>query len=101
MNKLNRKAKINKLENREFRIIVIGDLNAYYQKILKKLDFYFQPVWLSDAVNGPSDDGYWDLRSSIIGFGKTFLINSLNDDQIFIDMVDNHNYAENFGYVFN
>ena len=101
INQFNRKSKLDQIENRDFHKIEIEELKKYYLKLLKLLEYYFQPVWLSDAVNGPSDDGYWDLRSSIIGFGKEFLLESLNDDQLFIDMIQDNNYAENFGYIFN
>ena len=101
INQAERKAKIDKLENRKVERIDILELKEYYFKLLKLLKYYFEPLWLSDACSGPSDDGYWDLRSSIIGFGKEFLTESLNDDQLFIDMSQNHDYAENFGYIFN
>ncbi len=98
---LERREKLNKVEKRSFNKIDIKELGQYYKKLLNLLKYYFEPVWLSDVVSGPSDDGYWDIRSSIIGFGKEFFLDSLEDDQLFIDMCIHHDYAENFGYIFN
>ena len=95
-----RKEKLNKIDGRDYIKIEISYLKEYYDDILSLLEVYFKPVWLSDDCDGPSDDGYWDLRSSIIGFGQDFLIRSLGDDKLFLDMAKHHHYAENFGYIF-
>ena len=89
---------INKYESR-YSSIDINKLKYRYLDILSALYYYFKDVWLFST--DISDDSYWDLRFSIVGFGKDFLISALNDTQVFLDMVNNKNYAENFGYIFN
>ena len=44
-------------------------------------------------------EDYSDIISSIIGNGLTYTLNCLSDDKIIIDMVENDNYASNFGYL--
>lgn len=74
-----------------------------YQMLLGLLEQYLKEIWLSDENEyGPSDDGFWDLRSSIIGYGKEFLLELLkNPEEVFLDMAKNNKYSENFGYIFN
>jgi len=48
----------------------------------------------------PSDDGYWDLLSSIIGFGKKFVIKCINNKMEFVEVAEKDNYIENFSYLF-
>jgi len=70
--------------------------------IEKKLYDYFKFVWLSKKYNKimPSDDGYTDLISSIVGKGKTFVKRILQDPKIFLQMAKDEDYAESFIYLF-
>jgi len=70
-----------------------------YDNIYHSLYSKFESTWLSDEYDFmPSDDGYTDLISSIIGKGKDFCYNITDDD--FIKMAENDDYRENFGYLF-
>lgn len=73
-----------------------------YDKIYGELYNYFKGIWLSDENEyGPSDDGYSDLLSSMIGSGKRFTNSCINEPMKFIDMAKNRSYVENFGYKLN
>lgn len=98
--------KINKIEN----YIIVNNyffdsdklIDEYYRiyKILLRSTFeVFDDVFYSGELN-VSDDGYWDLRSSIIGYGKKFLLKCINDKQLVINIGKNRNFKENFGYIF-
>ena len=43
-----------------------------YQILLRSTFDIFKDVFFSGELE-VSDDGYWDLRSTIIGYGKNFL----------------------------
>lgn len=78
----------------------IKNAEDVYKNLKDHLMDYFETIWLSNKW-GPSDDGYWDLISSMIGFGKDHVLSALNDDDVFLDMSEFDKYAENFGYIFN
>jgi hypothetical protein len=64
------------------------------------LSEYFKPVWLNKNYNFmPSDDGYWDLISSIVGFGKEFTKECIDDPNNFVKMAKDDFYVENFSYL--
>ena len=67
----------------------------YYQ-----LYDYFKDIWLDKKYSDfmPSDDGYVDFISSIIGKGKEFTKKCIDDEKVFIKMAKNEDYAENFVY---
>ena len=71
--------------------------NIYYQ-----LYDYFKSTWLDDKYNKfmPSDDGYSDLLSSIIGKGKYFVQKCINNTDFFVRMAESDDYVENFQYLF-
>jgi len=71
-------------------------------KIYIQLYRYFESTWLDDKYGKymPSDDGYGDMLSSVIGLGKKFVINCINDVNLFINMAKDDYYAENFTYLF-
>jgi len=79
-------------------------MNFYdeYHKLYKELFNYFKPIWLDDKYNifMPSDDGYSDLISSVIGKGEFFINRCINNHKLFVDMAMKSEYAENFGYIF-
>jgi len=70
--------------------------------LYQQLSEYFRSTWLDDRYSKfmPSDDGYWDLLSLIIGFGKGFLIKCINDKKEFVKVAKEYNYVENFSYLF-
>lgn len=67
-----------------------------YEKIYVQLYNYFSELDL-----GVSDDGYWDLLSSVIGSGKRFTKKCINEPKVLVDMAKNYEYVENFEYVIN
>ena len=73
-------------------------LHKEYQKIYNQLYNYFNDL---DLDLGVSDDGYWDLLSSVIGSGKRFTKKCINDPKVLVDMAKNYKYVENFEYVIN
>lgn len=79
----------------------IVSFSQYYHTFYILLYDYFQPIWLSKKYNSfmPSDDGYSDLLSSIIGMGKTFVKSCIDDTNKFIEVARNEDYVENFGYI--
>ena len=85
-----------------FDVETVQYVEDKYNKLYDNLSKYFQSIWLSDSNReGPSDDGYTDLMSSMVGFGKDFVIAALNSPRsVFMDMATNDKYAENFGYIF-
>ena len=105
--------KLNKIDNNNSNVFyshktyndIAKEYKIEYTTILKMLENYFVDT-VKDAVENSnesiflSSDSYWDLRSSIIGYGKEFMLEILEDDEIFIDMVKNLKYCENFGYIF-
>lgn len=72
-----------------------------FHKIYSQLYDFFRPIWLSDKNNyGPSDDGYWDLLSSMIGCGKRYTKKCIIEPwKYFIEMAKEHKYVENFSYL--
>lgn len=70
--------------------------------IYQQLYEYFEPIWLSDSYNDvmPSDDGYFDLLSSMIGLGKKFTQKCIDNDYYFVKMAKDDFYVENFKYLF-
>lgn len=75
------------------------DCHMIYQQLYE----YFKPIWLSDTYNNvmPSDDGYWDLLSSMVGLGKKFTQKCIDNDYYFVKMAKDDFYVENFSYLFN
>lgn len=75
--------------------------NEYHQFYMKLYD-YFHDIWLDDEYNSfmPSDDGYSDLLSSIIGMGKTITKKCIDDTDKFVTIARDGYFIENFGYLF-
>lgn len=73
-----------------------------YRLIFNSLADYFEDIWLDDKYRTfmPSDDGYSDVISSIVGKGKWFTKKCIENTEEFIDMIKNDDYVENFGYLF-
>lgn len=101
-----RKQKINKIKrciqnnNLNFdKNELIKEYHSIYQVLLRSTYDIFKDEFISGKLN-VSDDGYWDLRSSLIGYGKDFLLKSLGNKQMVIDISVNRNFRENFGYIF-
>lgn len=70
--------------------------------IYHQLYDYFQSTWLDDQYDFmPSDDGYWDLVTSIIGLGKEFAQKCIDDKDNFVKLAEEDYYAENFSYILN
>lgn len=73
-----------------------------FRNIYKELDKYLKDRTKDIYLSAEGDD-YWDLRSSIIGFGKNLYLNviegSKNNYQI-KELDSNNDYYENFGYIF-
>lgn len=86
---------------KKYEYDVFMSFNNEYDKLEKQLSEYFRPVWLDDKYDifMPSDDGYSDLISSIIGRGKMFVKKCINDHNVFINMAKNNEYVENFGQI--
>lgn len=96
-----RKDKLKKINNPGYSAINIHEYDIFYFKLLTISNKFFYDCFLDkNKIISISDDGYWDLRSSVIGYGKDFLIKCINDKQIFIDLANQHDYYENFGYIF-
>lgn len=77
-------------EFKKFRVI--------YEKLGKYLELRLEDVELY-----AEDDGLWDLRSSIIGYGKDIYIDVIkgdNDNKEIHGYDDRNDYYENFGYIF-
>ena len=77
--------------------------NEYYRFYMELYDYFFT-IWTDDNYNNimPSDDGYSDLISSIIGKGKNFTKKCIYDPiYYFVKMVKENDYIENFGYLLN
>ena len=72
-----------------------------YHNFYMKLYEYFEPLWLNKKYSFfmPSDDGYTDLISSIIGRGKNFTKLCIDSQEIFLKTAKNEDYIENFGYL--
>jgi len=94
---------VEKMKGRIFKNFEYDDflsLSDEYIKLENDLKKYFKTLWLSqDNTLNVSDDEYWDLISSVIGKGKKFIIDCINDKTNLIDMVKKENYAENFSYI--
>lgn len=102
LNILIRKEKLRKINSEKYsenKEILSLQLETDYRLLLGYLDDYFVDYFRKNKI-GIGDDSYWDLRSTIIGYGKDFLIKCVNDESIAADMAKNHTYCENFGYIF-
>lgn len=99
--KRTRKEKINKIENNYYfdSCELKDEYYRIYTILLRSTFDIFKDVFISGELE-VSDDGYWDLRSSIIGYGKNFLLKCINDKQLVINIGKNRNFKENFGYIF-
>ena len=86
------KFKINNIynENEMYRFGFI------YKELYDKLYQYFYDEWLKYCIYHfiPSDDGYSDLISSMIGKGKKKLIECIKDINNFVKMAKDENYKE-------
>lgn len=76
-----------------------------YDLLYKLAHGMLKEAWLGDPGLNVSDDGYSDLISTIIGYGKDFYYSILEahlegDHTTIREMADNSDYKENFGYVF-
>lgn len=58
-----------------------GELDFMYNKLY----FYFKEIWLNNKL-GVSDDGYWDLLTSVIGSGKKFTKECILYPKTLVDM---------------
>lgn len=84
----------------------VRKFNDEFNILYKKLYEYFKPYWLGEVSGfkggfGVSDDGYWDLLSSIIGKGKVWTIKCIRNPKLPVLMVINDEYLENFQYILN
>lgn len=80
----------------------IKQFEIEYDNIYYDIYDYFEKTWLDDKYRRfmPSEDGYVDLISSVIGKGKSFLQKCIDNKNIFIKMAKNDDdYAENFKYL--
>ena len=80
----------------------IEEFDDECHEICQQLYDYFYDIWLDEKYNDvmPSDDGYTDLISSVVGLGKRFVTAIINDTDKFVKMAKNNYYAENFTYLF-
>jgi len=81
----------------------IENFNNEYHKIYTQVYNYFEPIWLDEKYSDvmPSDDGYTDLISSLIGKGKKYTKICIEHTGFFIQMARDDDYVENFGYILN
>lgn len=80
----------------------IKNFHSECTKIYHQLYDYFESTWLDKQYDFmPSDDGYWDLLSSMIGLGKEFTQKCIDDKNNFIKLAKDDYYAENFSYILN
>jgi hypothetical protein len=79
----------------------IKEFEKEYHRIYIQLYDYFNSTWLDKKYYSimPSDDGYSDLLSSIIGKGKTFTKSCIDNIDNFIKMAKDDDYMENFVYL--
>jgi hypothetical protein len=77
----------------------IKNFEKELQYMYKQLYLYFKKSWLDGKID-VSDDGYWDLLTSVIGSGKKFTKECLWNPKILSDMAKKNNYVENFSYLF-
>jgi hypothetical protein len=80
----------------------IKKLEIECHKIYTQVYNYFESIWLDDKYSKimPSDDGYTDLISSMVGLGKKFIQKCIDNDYYFIKMAKDDFYVENFTYLF-
>jgi len=77
------------------------EMNTLY----KRLKNYFEPYWLGKikmrgySGYNVSDDGYWDLLSSVKGKGKLWTIDCIEHPSIPAQMAKTNDYTENFSYL--
>ena len=79
---------------------------AFYNSKLDELkrileDYAEKKTGDRNAYFGLSDDSFWDLRAHIIGLGEKTYQDVLQDPEIAKRMADQHDFKENFGYLFN
>lgn len=86
----------------EYSFEEVKNFRENYYFIFYRLYDYFEKIWLNKRYDKfmPSDDGYSDLISSVIGKGKTFTKECIDVPNVFIKMAKNNDYVENFGYIF-
>ena len=74
-----------------------------YNIIYYQLCDYFEKFMNDEKYSSdiPSDDGYSDLISSVIGKGKKWVETCVNHTQFFIQMAIDEDYEENFSYLLN
>ena len=79
----------------------IKDFIHEYRNIYNSLSDFLEDIWFDNRYKNfmPSDDGYSDLISSIIGKGKLFTKKCIENPQVFVDMAKNDDYVENFIYL--
>lgn len=79
----------------------IKDFIYDYNRIFNSIADYFEDIWLDEDYRNfmPTDDGYTDLISSIIGKGKRFTKKCIENKEEFINMAKKYDYAENFEYL--
>lgn len=73
-----------------------------FRKIYKTLDKYLI-MRLKYMTLNAEEEAYWDLRSSIIGYGKDVYVQVIegNNNNEYVKRMDYDNdYYENFGYIF-
>lgn len=95
--------KIKKKLYTKYEYSEIENFSEEYEKLYNYLYLHFKDTWLNPKYSRymPSDDGYSDLLSSIIGKGRAFVNKCLNDKDIFVKMAKDDDFAENFGYLLN
>lgn len=85
----------------KYELSQIKEFLDEYHILYMQLYDYFYTTWLNDQYSDymPSDDGYGDLLSSIIGLGKDY-VKKITKAK-FIKMAKDDYYAENFCYILN
>jgi hypothetical protein len=86
-----------------------SELKKFHDEIdilYDRLYIYFESYWLGDVAGfkygyDVSNDGYWDLLTSIIGKGKAWTIKCIKDPKLPEVMAKTNNYIENFSYLLN
>lgn len=70
------------------------------KKLINILDDYENKIGIS-SYYGVSDDGFWDLTAHIVGLGKHWYYQVIENPEIAKEIADNYMYKENFEYIFN
>jgi hypothetical protein len=92
-------------EINRFRVIYEGiprDNQSTENSLYNRIYDYFVDTWLDDKYSSfmPSDDGFTDLISSLIGKGKKVVIACIKNKNKFIKIAKYGDFRENFGYIF-